>query len=125
MVLQCFVGDELVDEQPVVLHDAVAHQGNQMAMVNAADDLHFGSELPFSLSTPDLELLHRDLPPVRQRALVHRSEPALADVIVAREPTGYAHQLVVRELPAVAAIQALCLGICMPIAWIVDHRLKI
>jgi hypothetical protein len=97
VMLQRLVGHELVDEESVVLGDAVADERDEVAVVDAADDVHLGAELLLPLPAAQLELLHRHAPPVAQRAHVHLPEPALADHVRRREPARDARQLVVRE----------------------------
>jgi hypothetical protein len=97
VVLERVVGHELVDEESVVLVDAVADERDEVPMVDAADDAHLGAELLLTLAAAHLELLHRHAPPVAQRAHVHLPEPALPDHVRRREPASDAHQLVVRE----------------------------
>ena len=97
VVLQRVVGDELVDEEAVVLGDAVADEGDEVAVVDAADDVHLRAEFLLPLPPAHLELLHGHAPPVAQRAHVHLPEPALADHVRRREPARDPRQLFVRE----------------------------
>ena len=97
MVLQGAVGDELVDEHPVVLRDAVADEGDEVAVVHAADDLHLRLELALPLPAAGLELLHGHALAVGQPPLVHAPEPALADHVVPGEVARDARQLLVAE----------------------------
>ncbi|BAS84972.1 Os03g0568850 [Oryza sativa Japonica Group] len=96
-MVERLVGDELVDEEVVVLGDGVADEGDEVAVVDAADGVHLGAELLLPLPAPHLELLHRHAPPVAQRPHVHLPEPALADHFLLREPAGHRRQLIVRE----------------------------
>ncbi|BAS97845.1 Os06g0488125 [Oryza sativa Japonica Group] len=97
VVVQRVVGDEVVDEEAVVLGDAVADEGDEVAVVDAADDLHLRLELPLPLPAAALELLHRHRLAVRERPLEHAPEPALPEELVAREPRRDVVQLVERE----------------------------
>ena len=97
VVLQGAVGDELVDEHPVVLRDAVADEGDEVAVVHAADDLHLRLELALPLPAAGLELLHGHALAVGQPPLVHAPEPALADHVVPGEVARDARQLLVAE----------------------------
>lgn len=98
VVVQRVVGDEVVDEEAVVLGDAVADEGDEVAVVDTADDLHLGLELALALPAPGLELLHRHLlAAAREDAPVHVPEPALPQQVRRREPARRQRQLVVRE----------------------------
>lgn len=97
VMLERVVGHELVDEEAVVLGDAVADERDEVAVVDAADDVHLGAELLLPLAAAHLELFHRHAPPVAQRPHVHLPEPSFPDHVRRREPARDPHQLVVRE----------------------------
>lgn len=102
--VQRLVGDELVDEEAVVGVDAVAHEGDEVAVVDAADDVHLGAELALALPAPRPELLdgHR-LPPAvvqEQLAAVHVPEPALPEQVALGEAVRRRHQVAVRHRAA-------------------------
>jgi hypothetical protein len=105
VVVQRVVGDVVVDEEAVVLGDAVADEGDEVAVVHAADDLHLRLELALALSAAALELLHGHHLAVAERTLEHAPEPALAKDVLAREPAGDVVQLVERERLGVAHAQ--------------------
>uniref|UniRef100_A0A804LGP6 Uncharacterized protein n=1 Tax=Zea mays TaxID=4577 RepID=A0A804LGP6_MAIZE len=79
VVLEGVVGHELVDKQALGgAGDTVAYEGDEVAVVDSADDLHLGLELALALPAPGLELLHGHLlAAAREHALVHVPEPAL------------------------------------------------
>lgn len=101
VVVEGLVGDELIDKKTMVLCDAVANESDEMAMMDAADDIHLSTELLLPLPTTNLELLHRHAPPLAiaggEHAHVHLPEPTFADHVRRREPAGDPRQLVVRE----------------------------
>lgn len=105
VVVQRVVGYVVVDEEAVVLGDAVADERHEVAVVDAADDLHLCLELALALPAAALELLHGHHLPVAERAFEHAPEPALAEHVLAREPAGDAVQLVERERLGVAHAQ--------------------
>lgn len=97
MLFQRAVGDELVDEHPVVCDDAVADEGNEVAVMDAADDLHLCLEFALPLPASNLELLHGHTLAVAQPPLVHAPEPAFTDHVVPGEVACDACQLLVAE----------------------------
>lgn len=98
MKLERLVGNELVDEQFVVISNAVANEGDEVAVVDAADNLHLGLELALALPAAALEALHGHLSPIGQDALVDEAEAALAQEVELREAVGGRSQLLVTEL---------------------------
>jgi len=105
VVVQRVVGDVVVDEEAVVLGNAVADERHEVAVVDAADDLHLRLELALPLPTAALELLHGHHLSVAERAFEHAPEPALAEHVLAREPGGDVVKLVERERLGVAHAQ--------------------
>ena len=99
MELEGLVGDVLVDEQPLLAIEAVADEGDEVLVVDAADDLHLGAELAVALPAPGAQLLDGHLLPA-QRAAVHVPEPALPEQVRAREPARRRGQLRVRHRAA-------------------------
>lgn len=71
------VRHEIIDEQPLAVSNAVAHERNQMPVVHTADDLDLRSKLTIALSAAHSELLHSHERPVGQRALVNAPKPTL------------------------------------------------
>lgn len=75
--LHGLIGNKLVNEQFVVAGDAVSDEGDEVAMVDAADDLHLRLKLALALSTAALQALHRHFPSVRQNTFVNQPKPSL------------------------------------------------
>jgi hypothetical protein len=103
VVLEGLVGHELVDEQPVRAVHAVPDEGDEVAVVHAADGVHLRLELALALPAPGLELLHRHLLAAREHAAVHVPEPALPQQVRLREPARRRRQLCVAERGRVQA----------------------
>ena len=100
--MQRVVGDKVVDEEAVVLGNAVADERHEVAVVDAADDLHLRLELALALPTTALELLHGHHLPVAERAFEHAPETALAKHVLACEPSSDVVQLIEHERLGVA-----------------------
>jgi hypothetical protein len=97
--LEGLVGDVLVDEQPLLAEEAVADEGDEVLVVDAADDLHLGAELAVALPAAGAQLLDGHLL-TAQRAAVHVPEPALPEQVRVREPVRRRRQVVVPERAA-------------------------
>lgn len=97
--LEGLVGDVLVDEQPLVAVDAVANEGDEVAVVDAADALDLGAELAVALPAAGPEPLDGHLP-LPQRAAVHVPEPALPQQVGVREAARRRRQVRVRHRAA-------------------------
>jgi len=98
--LERLVGHVLVDEQALVAVDAVSDEGDEMAVVDTADDLHLGAELAVALPAPGPQPLDGHLAAPLQCAAVHVPEPALPEQVRVREPACRRDQLRVRHRAA-------------------------
>ncbi len=106
MMLKSFIWNEFIDEQSLLLRDAIAHQGDQMPMMDTANDFDFCPELPLALSATCLELLNCHQFSIRQPALVNASKPTLTQNILARKPACYFHHFFIAEKGLSAAYAA-------------------
>ncbi|BAS86637.1 Os03g0776150, partial [Oryza sativa Japonica Group] len=97
--LEGLVWDELVDEHAARAGDAVADEGDEVAVVHPADDVHLGLELALPLAAAGLELLHGHRLAAGEHPLVHVPEPALPDQVLLREAPRRRRELLVGERP--------------------------
>jgi len=54
MMLKSLIWNKFVYEQALIVRDAIAHQRDQMSMMDTTDNFNFSLEFPFTLSTTRL-----------------------------------------------------------------------
>lgn len=74
---ESLISNKLVNEKFLLIGDAVTDEGDEVAVVDAADDLHLRLKLALALSAAALQALHRHLPSVGEDAFVNKAEAAL------------------------------------------------
>lgn len=60
MIVKGIIGHIVIDQQPQIIWDAAPDKRDQVAVMNPADDLYLGLELPLGTAALDPELLYSD-----------------------------------------------------------------
>jgi hypothetical protein len=54
MILKSLIWNKFVDEQALIVGDAISHQRDQMSMMDTTDNFNFSLKFPITLSTTGL-----------------------------------------------------------------------
>lgn len=97
MNFKIVIGKKFIDQHFPSCNQAIPHEGHQVAMVDPANNLDFGLELPVALATAGLEAFHGNLFAIRQHTLVDVPKTTLTQQVGLCEPSRRHQQLIISE----------------------------
>lgn len=85
MIVKCVVWDIIIDKQSLMLWNAVSNKGNQMPMMNSANNLNFSSELSLALWATNIKLFYSHFSSIWQASFVHTTKSTFTQKILLRK----------------------------------------